>query len=55
MLTISGVSAQEIDVVSLSGNGSSISVEPTYTLVYAILGILFVCIFFYFGYIQQDE
>lgn len=55
MLCVSGVSAQEIDADSQTGDGSSLSAEPTYTLVYAILGILFTCILFYSSYIDPDE
>jgi hypothetical protein len=53
MLTLSGVSAEEIGADSSVGNGDSVSVEPTYTLVYAIFGILFVCVLFYRSYIQN--
>jgi hypothetical protein len=55
MLTLSGVSAEEISADSSAGNGDSGSVEPTYTLVYAILGILFVCVLFYTGHIQNND
>lgn len=55
MLSVSGVSAQEIDADSQADDGSSLSAEPTYTLVYAILGILFTCILFYSSYIDPDE
>ena len=55
MLTVSGVSAEEIDVDSSAKDGSSVSAEPTYTLVYAILGILFVFVLFYTGYIQNND
>ena len=55
MLTLSGVSAEEISADSSAGNGDSGSVEPTYTLVYANLGILFVCVLFYTGHIQNND